>query len=876
MLRFIRTKRLLIRVSSLHFGSELKLHYFLHEQVLSMSLQHCHPSHTMQSHSSKTAGEFESPWMPFQSPWNLQETEAVGARKRKRNAAASPAQSPWNLQETEAVGARKRTRNAAASPALADISSSRTKRLAMNLSHNSAGLQALSSAAQSTPEARKPNTHESLGPDPEQVKTRLRDATCHCQGPCHKAVKYKELLSVCQLFWGLSNVERGLLLRHEYHAAAEGDGAEAEGDLSEAKLKKVTWSLCGHPVCFPTFCHLLKTGEKTVRKQIAGVQDMRRSTIGGIRGPAPRKHAQTDTVDWFFWELYQSAAEPLPEDTRCIWAEMQGNEVQSTAFESPWAEQSSCPAVQQLNSSTVVQARELVSKGVPGADYNYVPQLSVNPVTAITLTSTAGSGLPVRYLQHVKLIDLHWQFMTAWDEQQKRGFFCYMQPPCFKTFSRRWVFWNKWLKIKAPSQHAQCQTCFELLRQINSKTASWGAKLQAARDLRVHYSHQYLDRCIYWSMRLMSQTDKDVLVIIIDGMDKSKFAWPRWPFDRVPKSMEKLIRPKMVLTAAIAHGWCTSLFLGSDLLDHGSSLWCECISQVLEEVWKISKKTGRKMPRHLVVVCDNTSGFAKNQYCMAYLAMLVAKCKFVTANLLFLMVGHTHEDIDQLFAVILWLLLRKKTWDTPAEVLQVLVAGLKERISQKGEVLIPIHLTALRDFVTWLNSLGLETKNCYKSRRGIETPRSFSMKLGCLLTPKERAQICSDSDQKALDRTAVYCCVKMFIRSTELNQPPVYLMPARQAEQMPQEIHMLARKPLQGDNLRMYLQLAQCCTELGMGDAAAALNEEVRQRRFFLPRLLFLETFQQPDILDLSTGTTTNPYFPHLPETSWRMVASLT
>ena len=84
------------------------------------------------------------------------------------------------------------------------------KTAALNLSHASTGLQALASAAQSRPETHQPNAYESAGADPEHIKARLRDATCNCQGPCHKAVNYKELLPVCQLFWGLFTEERGL------------------------------------------------------------------------------------------------------------------------------------------------------------------------------------------------------------------------------------------------------------------------------------------------------------------------------------------------------------------------------------------------------------------------------------------------------------------------------------------------------------------------------------------------------------------------------------------------------------------------------------------------------------------------------------------
>ena len=47
---------------------------------------------------------------------------------------------------------------------------------------------------------------------------------------------------------------------------------------------------------------------------------------------------------------------------------------------------------------------------------------------------------------------------------------------------------------------------------------------------------------------------------------------------------------------------------------------------------------------------DNCVGENKNHYLFAYLSLLVAKGVFKTVHLGFLMVGHTHEDIDAMFS----------------------------------------------------------------------------------------------------------------------------------------------------------------------------------------------------------------------------------
>jgi hypothetical protein len=67
------------------------------------------------------------------------------------------------------------------------------------------------------------------------------------------------------------------------------------------------------------------------------------------------------------------------------------------------------------------------------------------------------------------------------------------------------------------------------------------------------------------------------LVIIIDSMDRTKFCWPRWTFRKVPKSLEGLHRPRLVLTAAIAHGFATCLYVAQDNIHHGADAFLELL-----------------------------------------------------------------------------------------------------------------------------------------------------------------------------------------------------------------------------------------------------------------------------------------------------------
>ena len=58
----------------------------------------------------------------------------------------------------------------------------------------------------------------------------------------------------------------------------------------------------------------------------------------------------------------------------------------------------------------------------------------------------------------------------------------------------------------------------------------------------------------------------------------------------------------------------------------------------------------QKLPENLLLQLDNCAGEKKNRYLFAYLSLLVARGVFKTVQLGFLMVGHTHEDIDAMFS----------------------------------------------------------------------------------------------------------------------------------------------------------------------------------------------------------------------------------
>jgi len=86
-----------------------------------------------------------------------------------------------------------------------------------------------------------------------------------------------------------------------------------EGGRAENKVSKVGWSLHGTRLCFPSFCHLIRVGPMTIRGYINEKQS---EVVATPRGRRPGDRPQGELVDFYFMELYNSAAEALAKPVR--------------------------------------------------------------------------------------------------------------------------------------------------------------------------------------------------------------------------------------------------------------------------------------------------------------------------------------------------------------------------------------------------------------------------------------------------------------------------------------------------------------------------------------------------------------------------------
>lgn len=320
------------------------------------------------------------------------------------------------------------------------------------------------------------------------------------------------------------------------------------------------------------------------------------------------------------------------------------------------------------------------------------------------------------------------------------------------------------------------------------------------------------------------------------------------------------------------------MFLADEQVSHGANAFADILLRVLEKVYQMCHVYKRPFPKHLWVQSDNTVSQAKNGYTANLMAFLVGRFKFHTTNLCYLPVGHTHEDVDQLFGVVAQILCRQKTFQDPADVKRIVQQGLQDRIAAKGEDLSVEFLDEVRDFRTWLEVTGVVPHNAFGNREGVAAPGAFSWKLRLDLTSAERAMMTARPGTP-VHQHDVFCLVKASMHLVDLQQPPVLVMPAARCRRVAaQPVGLQARIAYSDDRVAQLQKLAEVCEfSCGMPRAAAYIRRLVTPRIDQpLPPLTVWLCSRSVVRLDAAIAIG-SPAFPHLPDAMlWRMKVRFT
>ena len=350
---------------------------------------------------------------------------------------------------------------------------------------------------------------------------------CKCsKRTCFQQFKVKELKPLLNLWHNLADPSKISLLTALSHDLTESNSEtpEANSALEEGRRR---YSLCGKDVCFKAFAAILGHSERTLLKYISGQPDLRRSNSA----VTPRSKEQTMFCHMFFAELYQTAAEDLPEkpvlDKNC-----------------------------SIDDHIASAGQEEVSVNSVEYSKHFVWMLEAPVAEMMSALLKCSESAHTRTLPPGEISDL-WQQFLAWSHNQGRRapshkFSDELATPGWSTFYRAWSqHWHvrrghKLLEFRKKSQHSECEFCATQRGKLHDRRLTMEEKQQTAAAWRTHLQNQYHDRCLYWGRRFSSRQHQGVLTIIADSLDKGKCAYPKFEFSRVPADLDKLNRPRCV------------------------------------------------------------------------------------------------------------------------------------------------------------------------------------------------------------------------------------------------------------------------------------------------------------------------------------------
>lgn len=289
---------------------------------------------------------------------------------------------------------------------------------------------------------------------------------------------------------------------------------------------------------------------------------------------------------------------------------------------------------------------------------------------------------------------------------------------------------------------------------------------------------------MYWSLRERSRNGqngvRDVLTVIIDGMDKSKFALPRYSLGRTPKdsTADKVARPNLEVTAVLCHGVGCYLFVGDERKSSGASFKGDCILRSLDRSWTHCQKRGRQWPSDLSVHGDNTVAEIKNSIIGKLLCCLVAEGHFRCAGHQHLRVGHTHEDVDALFGLMSQIIKDAGEVQTPQDVVNLLHARLADSFATRGE---DFHIFLMEDVRDVEQALpwSIRLSGAYSTVDQVEAPHSFMFvpRAGIPSALLRRAEQVAPYHE-ANHHADVFLLIRQWMADDRLSQRPLLVMPA--------------------------------------------------------------------------------------------------
>ncbi|KAL3692063.1 hypothetical protein R1sor_005714 [Riccia sorocarpa] len=229
------------------------------------------------------------------------------------------------------------------------------------------------------------------------------------------------------------------------------------------------------------------------------------------------------------------------------------------------------------------------------------------------------------------------------------------------SFQSLTLYWRRYYPLVGIPKHNTfigCDVCEQMKHDRDSEPPGT-KKDEAILGLRLHRQQQGEERATGGRRcnKALSCPD-EAAYIAIDGMDQNKTRLPH--FTKVTKSVDgaSLVGVHLVGVMRYHRTFRTKVYATYKNVRSDSNLTISVIHRVVS-VWE------GPLPATLYIQLDNTVRENKNGIVFAYLAMLVEKKIFRKIKVGFLIVGHTHDHVDQMFSRFSVALRGKKAFTMP-------------------------------------------------------------------------------------------------------------------------------------------------------------------------------------------------------------------
>ena len=215
---------------------------------------------------------------------------------------------------------------------------------------------------------------------------------------------------------------------------------------------------------------------------------------------------------------------------------------------------------------------------------------------------------------------------------------------------------NSTLEVRKCHGMLCCGICKEMESGMLGAVTTHGLKYWQ-EQYAAHQRHQHGERQKYYTHRDKAKRNpNEYLSLIMDGMDQAKLKVPNY----VTTTKDNSAQMDVKLSGVKAHGIGEYFYFSNNEFKPGANLNIECLHRTLidlrrrydEEIAKPEAKL-KTFPHTLYLQVDGGSE-NKNRYLKAYCDRLVAFGLFKKVKVSYLMVGHTHEDIDQVLWTVQW------------------------------------------------------------------------------------------------------------------------------------------------------------------------------------------------------------------------------